>query len=97
MDKHGVTVDDFKYFLPHISSMFFRKPTYRSLKAAGIEIPYDKWVVNLPEIGNIGSASAFLIMEELLNSGRLKKDEHLMVMVPESARFSYAFMYLTVV
>jgi 3-oxoacyl-[acyl-carrier-protein] synthase-3 len=47
--------------------------------------------------GNIGSASAFLIMEELLNSGRLKKDEHLMVMVPESARFSYAFMYLTVV
>jgi 3-oxoacyl-[acyl-carrier-protein] synthase-3 len=37
------------------------------------------------------------MLEELFHSGRLKKGQHILVMVPESARFSYAYMYLTVV
>jgi len=45
----------------------------------------------------VGSASIYIILEELFRSGKLKKGEKILVMVPESGRFSYAFMYLTVV
>jgi len=38
-----------------------------------------------------------LMIEELFNSGSLKKGEKILVMVPESARFSYTYILLTVV
>jgi len=47
MDKHRITVDDFDYFLPHISSMFFKNPVYNGLKEVGIDIPHEKWFLNL--------------------------------------------------
>ena len=37
------------------------------------------------------------MLEELFHSGRLEKGKRILVMVPESARFTYAYMYLTVV
>jgi len=57
----------------------------------------EKWFYNLTKVGNVGSASPLLMLEELLHSGKLKKGERILVMVPESARFSYAYLYLTVV
>ena len=80
-----------------MSSMFFKKKIYETLLELDMKIPYEKWFYNLPKVGNIGAASAFFIIEELFNSGRLQKDEKILVMVPESARFSYSFMFLTVV
>jgi len=97
LDEKALTVDDVQYFLPHISSIYFKKPVYEGLKAWGFDIPYDKWFLNLPKVGNVGAASAFLMLEELFHSGRLKKGEKILLMVPESARFSYTFMLLTVV
>ena len=97
MDKHSITVDDFDYFLPHISSMYFKNPVYNGLKEVGIDIPSEKWFLNLTRVGNVGAASAFLMLEEIFNSGVLRKGDRLMMMVPESARFSYAFLFLTVV
>lgn len=95
--KHGITENDFDYFVPHISSMYFKKRIYDGLLEKGIHIPYEKWFLNLTKVGNVGAASAFLMLEELFNSGELKKGQRLMVMVPESARFSYTYMLLTVV
>ena len=60
-------------------------------------IPEEKWFLNLPHVGNIGSASAFAMIEELMYSGRLKKGQKLLLMIPESARFSYCYCMLTVV
>jgi 3-oxoacyl-[acyl-carrier-protein] synthase III len=97
MNKHQFTVKDFDYFLPHISSMFFKKKIYEGLLKEGINIPYEKWFLNLTKVGNIGAASAFVMLEEIFNSGALNKGDRLLVMVPESARFSFAFMFLTVV
>lgn len=97
MVKHKFTSNDFDYFLPHISSMYFKKPIYEGLLEKGIDIPYEKWFLNLPEVGNIGAASAYIILEELFNSGKLSAGNRLLVMVPESARFSYTYMLLTVV
>jgi 3-oxoacyl-[acyl-carrier-protein] synthase-3 len=37
------------------------------------------------------------MVDELFNSGRLKKGERILLLVPESARFSYMYAMLTVV
>jgi 3-oxoacyl-[acyl-carrier-protein] synthase-3 len=97
MKKHGFSGADVDYFLPHMSSEFFKKQIYEYLKKIGMDLPYEKWFVNLSTVGNVGSASPFLMLEELFHSGRLTKGDRILVMVPESARFSYAYMYLTVV
>lgn len=85
------------YFLPHISSMFFKDQIIAHFLERGINIPIEKWLLNLDRIGNIGTASAFFLMEELFHSGKLKKGNQILVMVPESARFSYTFMLLSAV
>ncbi|MCD6012006.1 MAG: hypothetical protein K0Q79_1868 [Flavipsychrobacter sp.] len=97
IQKKGFTSNDIDYFLPHMSSEFFKKEMYDTLSEIGLQIPYEKWFYNLPWVGNVGSASAYLMLEELFHSGRLKKGDRILVMVPESARFVYAYMYLTVV
>ncbi|PZF73731.1 beta-ketoacyl-ACP synthase III [Taibaiella soli] len=97
MEKHGLTVDMVDYYLPHMSSEFFKKQIFEHHERIGMNIPYEKWFYNLPQVGNVGSASPFLMLEELFHSGRLKKGDRLLVMAPESARFSYAYLYLTVV
>jgi 3-oxoacyl-[acyl-carrier-protein] synthase-3 len=37
------------------------------------------------------------MLDELFQSGKLKKGEKILMMIPESARFSYAYVLLTVV
>ena len=97
VDKYNINLNEIDFFLPHISSMFFRKPLSDGFKAAGLNVPDEKWFLNLPRVGNVGAASAMLMLEELFYSGKLKKGNKIMLMVPESARFSYAFSLLTVV
>lgn len=94
--KYQFSPDDIDWFLPHMSSMFFKDVILKETEKAGFYIPEEKWFYNLPQIGNIGSASAFAMVEELLNSGKLKKGQKILVMVPESARFSYCYFMLTV-
>ncbi len=97
MDKHGLTSDMVDYYLPHMSSEFFKAQIHDYHASLGMDIPYEKWFYNLPKVGNVGSASAFMMLEEMMNNNMVKKGDRLLVMVPESARFSYAYMYLTVV
>ena len=77
--------------------MYFKQKLYDELKVQGIEITDEKWFTNLTKVGNVGSASIYIILEELFHSGNLKKGEKILLMVPESGRFSYAYAYLTVV
>ncbi len=95
--KRNFNVSSIHYFLPHISSMFFKDEIHRQLTEEGIDIPPEKWFLNLTKVGNVGAASAFLMLEELFNSDSLRKGERILVMVPESARFSHSYMLLTVV
>jgi 3-oxoacyl-[acyl-carrier-protein] synthase-3 len=76
--------------------MIFKEQMIKELEKIDFYIPEEKWFLNLPEIGNIGSASSFAMLEELLYSGKLKKGEKLLLMIPESARFSYSYCLLTV-
>jgi len=91
------TETEVDYFLPHLSSMYFRQRLFDECKNQGIEISLNKWFTNLTEVGNVGSASIYIILDELFHSGKLKKGEKILIMVPESGRFSYAYAYLTVV
>ncbi|MCJ8208151.1 beta-ketoacyl-ACP synthase III [Mucilaginibacter sp. RS28] len=96
-ERKGLTADDIDYFLPHISSDFFKGKIYDLIQIYGGGIPYEKWFINLYTVGNVGAASIYLMINELFNSGRLKKGEKLLLLVPESSRFSYMYAMLTVV
>ena len=95
--KRDIKASDYNYFLPHYSSLYFRDKLYEGLKKVNFEISYEKWFTNLTNFGNTGSASIYIILEELFNSGKLKKGEKILCYVPESGRFSTAFFSLEVV
>lgn len=97
MKKHQLHPEDVTYFLPHISSVFFKDKLYQEFKNAGLEIAKDKWFINLPKVGNVGAASIYLMLEELYHSNNLKSGDTIMLSVPESGRFSYAYAFLKVV
>lgn len=96
LDKNNINADQVTYFLPHVSSHYFVKGLYNALKEQNIEIPMERWFMNLKHVGNVGSASIYLMLEELMNSGNLKKGDKILLSVPESGRFSYSYAYLTV-
>jgi len=96
MSKHGVTPEDIDYYLPHISSYYFKERLYEELKEQGVEMTWDKWFLNLEKVGNVGAASIYVMLEDLVASGKLKKDQKILLHVPESARFSYTYAYLTI-
>lgn len=96
IDKKGFDVSTIDYFLPHLSSEFFRGKIAEEILKYDIQIPQEKWFTNLTSTGNIGSGSIFIMIEELMNSGKLKKGQKILLMVPESARFTYAYSLLTV-
>lgn len=95
--KRGLRPEDVTWFLPHYSSEYFRTRLHDRMAEQGFAIPYDRWFTNLTRVGNIGSASIYLIIEELFKSGRLKPGDRLLCSIPESARFSFCYMLLTVV
>jgi 3-oxoacyl-[acyl-carrier-protein] synthase-3 len=95
--KTGLTPDGIDWYLPHYSSEFFRQQLHDRMGEIGFAIPQEKWFTNLHTKGNTGSASIYIMMEELFHSGRLSKGEKILCMIPESGRFSVAYMLLTVV
>ncbi len=94
--KNGVSADDITYYLPHISSYFFKEGLYNEMKKQGVDIPFERWFLNLDSVGNMGSASIYVMLEELVASDQLKKGDTILLSVPESARFSYTYAYLRV-
>ena len=85
------------WYLPHLSSQYFGPRIDKEHVALGIDIPKEKWFTNLSTVGNVGAGSPYLMLEEMFNSGKLKKGDTLLMMVPESARFNYAYVHMTAV
>ena len=97
LEKKMFKPSEIDWFIPHYSSGYFRDEVYEKMKKAGCDIPQEKWFTNLVYKGNTGSASIYIMLEELFNSQKLKKGEKLLCYIPESGRFSTAFMLLEVV
>jgi len=96
MEKNNVSGADLTYFLPHISSFYFADKLKALMHENNVGIADSKWFTNLADVGNVGAASVYLMLEELFNSGKLTKGDTILLSVPESGRFSYAYAYLTV-
>lgn len=95
-DKHNLDPEKIDYVLAHISSNYFKEGLKEEFAARGMDFPAEKWFYNLSEVGNIGAASIYIALEELMASGKLKKDDQVLLCIPESGRFSYSCALLTV-
>ncbi len=96
LNKHQIDSSEIDYVIPHVSSMFFYHKLLEEIMARNIDLGEEKWFTNLTQVGNIGSAAVFVALEELLHSGKLKKGQKILLLVPESGRFSYGTALLTV-
>lgn len=96
-EKRGLRADAITWFLPHYSSTYFRDRVLQGLRNADFEIPQERWFTNLTIRGNTGAASMYIMIDELLRSGRVRRGDRLLCWVPESGRFSAALMLLTAV
>ncbi|MDX9905915.1 MAG: beta-ketoacyl-ACP synthase III [Bacteroidales bacterium] len=95
--RRNLDLNQIDYFLPHISSEYFRYRIDADSIEKGVHIPQEKWFTNLVRLGNVGAASIYFMLEEIFHSGILKKGQKLLLGVPESARFSYVYSLVTVV
>lgn len=95
--KHDLAAQKIDWFLPHISSQYFAAPVAAGVADAGLSIPRESWFTNLAEKGNTGSASPFIMLDELFQSGRIKKGHKLLIFIPESGRFSSGFIFMEAV
>jgi len=96
LEKYHVNPAEINYVIPHVSSMFFHGKLAEEIEARNIDLGTQKWFTNLTEIGNIASASIFAGLDDLCKSGRLKVNDKILLLVPESGRFSYGTVLLTV-
>ncbi|MFN7650423.1 MAG: 3-oxoacyl-[acyl-carrier-protein] synthase III C-terminal domain-containing protein [Acidobacteriota bacterium] len=85
------------WVVAHYSSHLFREQSHERAARGGLNIALDRWFTNLYTKGNIGAASIFVQLEELFYSGRLTPGERIFCLVPESGRFTFAYMMLKVV
>jgi 3-oxoacyl-[acyl-carrier-protein] synthase III len=92
-----INPQEIDWFLCHYSSHFFRSQIIDLLQKANCMVDESKWFTNLYTRGNTGCASIFLMLEELFNSGKLQPGEKIFCFVPESGRYSTAYIMLRVV
>lgn len=97
VEEKNLDLSTITYFLPHLSSQYFASRIEKGLAELGMDVPQSRWFTNLSWVGNVGAASPYLMLEELFHSGRLKVGDKLLMMIPESARFNYGYVLLTVV
>jgi len=95
--KRGLQVDDIDWFLPHISSMYFAEPVAAAMREIGLDVPRERWFTNLTTKGNVGSASPYIMLDELFHSGRIQRGQRLLMYIPESGRFACGFVMLEAV
>jgi 3-oxoacyl-[acyl-carrier-protein] synthase III len=97
VDKHNLKAESVTWFLPHYSSEFFRPRLREAMLRIGFDVPLERWFTNLTSRGNTGAASIYIMIDELVRSGNLKRGERVLCWVPESGRFSGCFFLMTAV
>ena len=94
--KHHVKAEEIDYVIPHVSSMFFYEKLNDEIAARNIALTKEKWFTNLTSVGNIGSAAIYVGLEELIRTKDIKQGDKILLLVPESGRFSYGTVLLSV-
>jgi 3-oxoacyl-[acyl-carrier-protein] synthase-3 len=97
VDIGRITPEAVDYFLCHFSAHSLREEMARLATNAGCMIPEERWFTNIYDKGNVGAAAIFLMLDDLLRSGRLKHGEQILLAVPESGQCIISYAGLTVV
>ncbi len=92
-----IDTDAIDHFLCHYSSARFLPVIECLLDKAGARIPTERWYSNLATRGNTGAASIFVMLDEMLSTRALRPGQRILCFVPESGRFTVAFMMWRVV
>jgi 3-oxoacyl-[acyl-carrier-protein] synthase-3 len=94
VDQGRIRPAEIDHLLCHYSARSLREEIVSLLtKTAGM-IPEEKWFSNLASVGNVGSASIWVMLDAFLKTGRLKAGEKVLCVVPESGRAFVGFMLL---
>jgi len=93
--KAGHIDVDTEHILCHYSAEHFRAKLMSLLREAGYTLDERRWFTNLPTAGNTGAASIYVMLEAV--RPRLRRGDRVLVIVPESGRFTLAFAQLTCV
>lgn len=72
--KAGLTADDVDWLIPHQANIRIMHSTARKLK-----MPLEKLIVTVDQHGNTSAASIPLALDEAVRSGKVKKDDVLML------------------
>ena len=97
LENTHVKPEEINHIIPHISSMYFYGRLDEELQKKGMDFPTERWFTNLTWVGNIGSAAPFAALDEFIRTKNPSKGDTIMLLVPESGRFSYGVAMLTVV
>ena len=95
--RRDIKADDIRWFLPHYSSEYFRDHVHQAIKRVGFDVPQERWFSNLTHVGNVGSASPYLMIEELVRRHGIEAGDRILMFVPESGRFSACYALITAV
>jgi 3-oxoacyl-[acyl-carrier-protein] synthase III len=96
VDQGDVHPSRVNHFLCHYSSQRFRPVVDDLMHKAGLAIPPERWWSNLATRGNTGAASIFVMLSEFVQTHDLKPGETIFCFVPESGRFTVAYMLFEV-
>ena len=97
VDAGKIVTDEVDWFCCHYSARSLRDEMTKLATKAGCMIPEERWFTNLYEKGNVGAASIFLILDDLMRSKELKSGQKILLAVPESGQCIMSYAALTVV
>jgi 3-oxoacyl-[acyl-carrier-protein] synthase-3 len=84
-----------EHILCHYSAGHFRRKLLARLREEGYTAADEQLFSNLETVGNIGAASIFVMLDAV--RPRLRAGDRVLLVVPESGRFSLAYAQLTCV
>jgi 3-oxoacyl-[acyl-carrier-protein] synthase-3 len=97
VDQGRIVPGEIDHLLCHYSARSLRDEILSLLEKTAGMVPVEKWFSNLASVGNVGSASIWVMLDAFLKDGRLKPGEQVLCVVPESGRAFVGFMLLEAV
>jgi 3-oxoacyl-[acyl-carrier-protein] synthase-3 len=97
VDKGRIEPDKVDWLLFHYSARSLRQEIVDLLQSTRAMIPEQKWFTTLPDTGNIGAASIWVMLDALLKSGKVQPGQRILCVVPESGRAMVGFVMLEMV
>lgn len=97
VDSGRIVPDRVDWLLFHYSARSLRQEIVDILQSTKAMIPEEKWFTTLPDTGNIGAASIFVMLDALLKSGKVTPGQRILCVVPEGGRAMVGFVMLEMI